>query len=280
MIRFFISFLNTEIVISVLLFIIILLHFLPRRIPAAVWSVLWLIIALRIIVPFSVYRSPAFISADIPASPLEIRLTEYSPFSYSDEPSSSPKSPQDQQILKVSGAGKDAFFSMSVSQRTTNVLTGIFWVWLSGVICVLSVFSVRNLRLSRKLKRSIVNTDGIYETDLVENAAVFGIFKPVICLNPSSDPDIRDILISHEKTHIRRRDPLKKCIAFLLLSLHWFNPLAWAGFRYFLLDMEMACDEAVLKRRDHNYMIHYAEVLLKENTRLPRYKEAGMGFSG
>jgi beta-lactamase regulating signal transducer with metallopeptidase domain len=121
------------------------------------------------------------------------------------------------------------------------------YVWLIGMAAMLVYAVVSYALLKRKLRFATKREGGVYETDAIPSPFVLGSVRPKIYLPVGlADADLEYIL-RHERTHIRRRDYLVKPLAFLALALHWFNPLVWLA--YFLLgaDIEMSCDEQVLR---------------------------------
>lgn len=120
-------------------------------------------------------------------------------------------------------------------------------LWLMGSIAMLiySVISFVNLR--RKLVGAVRLRDNIYLADHIVTPFVLGVFRPKIYLPSTLREEEQSYVILHEQTHIRRLDHIVKILAFLALAVHWFNPLVWVAFVLAVKDMEMSCDERVLK---------------------------------
>ena len=121
------------------------------------------------------------------------------------------------------------------------------YVWLAGVAAMLIFGVISYLLLKRKMRAAIRTEDNIYESDAVQSPFVLGALKPKIYIPHNLSEQERGYIIFHEQTHIRRRDHIVKFAAYFILCLHWFNPLAWAAFLLMSVDMEMSCDERVLK---------------------------------
>ena len=144
------------------------------------------------------------------------------------------------------------------------------WLWCAGVLLLAACALVRALALRRRL-RSAVCRDGVCEAAGLRSAFVFGLIRPRVCLPAGLDPEIRAVILAHEREHIRRGDPLVRLIAFAALCVHWFNPLAWLAFSLMTRDMEMRCDEAVVSgdpRRKKQYgaaLLAFAVVGEKEH---------------
>ena len=121
---------------------------------------------------------------------------------------------------------------------------------------------VSTLLLKRQLKNARSTEENIFEANNLETPFLFGIIKPKIYLPAGLDDAERSYILLHEQTHIRRKDHIIKAFAFLTLSVHWFNPLAWIAFRLMTADMELSCDEKVLKEMDGDIRKPYAATLL------------------
>jgi len=138
----------------------------------------------------------------------------------------------------------------------------LFAIWVIGVTAVLCYMLISSLKLRKYLICSICERDNIYLAEDIELPMVFGVIRPHIYLPTSMDAEHRSYVLAHEQTHIMRRDPIKKLIAFLIVGVHWFNPLAWVAFILLERDMEMACDEETVKRLGDESKKAYAGTLL------------------
>lgn len=123
-----------------------------------------------------------------------------------------------------------------------------FIIYTIGFISCLFYAIFHLLKCKRKFKDAIHVRDNIYKTDLIENALVFGFIKPKIYVNPYLlEKDELAFVLKHEQYHIKRRDYLVKPLAFCILAILWFNPLVWLSFHAMMKDMEISCDEEVMK---------------------------------
>lgn len=152
-----------------------------------------------------------------------------------------------------------------VSRQELFILFGKY-VWISGIGIMFLYFAVSVVRIRRKVSVSIPLKENIYITDERISPFVMGIFRPRIYLPGNLGPEEQEYIILHEKFHIRRLDHVVKPIAFAALCIHWFNPLAWISFILFCKDMEMSCDEAVVKRMGENIRADYSASLLALST--------------
>lgn len=146
-------------------------------------------------------------------------------------------------------------------------------VWLAGAVILLGYSVISMLRLRRKLVGwvPLKGEKNVRLADHIPSPFVLGVFRPKIYL-PSGLPEgERDYILLHERTHIRRCDHIFRALAWLALSIHWFNPLVWLAFHLAGKDMEMSCDEAVLRKMGRDVRADYSSSLLRLSTgkRLP-----------
>lgn len=154
-----------------------------------------------------------------------------------------------QGLAKTAADGESIFFLLGV-------------LWLVGVC----LFLLGSLYSFWKLKRTVAFAvrveDGVYETDRIKTAFVLGFFRPRIYLPKGLSPSDVRLILEHERAHIRRHDHQIKAAAWLILLLHWFNPLLWVSFWLMGRDMEISCDESVLKNLNGQGRADYGDALL------------------
>lgn len=135
-------------------------------------------------------------------------------------------------------------------------------IWALGVILILAYGLMGYVRLKRRVKLSFANGNGTYSCDYIESPMAFGILSPRIYIPTGVDASGLDHVIGHEMVHLRRHDTLFKLLAYLILAFYWINPVAWLAFKFFNLDMELSCDEAVLKKADTKAIENYGKWLV------------------
>lgn len=142
----------------------------------------------------------------------------------------------------------------------TNVLAAL---WLAGLAAMLLYAFLSWLRLRLPVREAVPAGDGRYICDRLRDPFILGLFRPCIYL-PSdlSEPELSCVL-AHERAHLRRRDHIWKPLGWLLLSVHWFNPLVWLAYALFCRDVEYACDESVVGGLDADGRRAYARALLE-----------------
>ena len=140
------------------------------------------------------------------------------------------------------------------------------WVWLAGVGCLALYSGIGYLRLRRKLVGAVPYRGNAYLADHIATPFVLGVLFPKIYIPFSVPHGERHYILAHERCHIRRGDPVWKLLAYAALCVHWFNPLVWVSFLLAEKDMEMSCDEAVIRKLSANDRANYASALLRLST--------------
>lgn len=156
--------------------------------------------------------------------------------------------------------------AVEVSMRKLFIFVGKY-VWISGIGILFLYCVISTVKICKKVSISIPLKENIYITDETVSPFVMGIFHPRIYLPECFSGKEQEYIILHEKFHIRRFDHIVKPAAFAALCIHWFNPLVWTAFFLFCKDMEMSCDEAVIKKMGENIRADYSASLLALSTR-------------
>ncbi len=125
-----------------------------------------------------------------------------------------------------------------------------FAIWAIGFFVLLFIGIKGYTDLKKKVSLSFSDKKGIRVCDYIDSPMVFGIFKPAIYVPSGIDTSELEYVIKHEKIHLKRKDPLIKLCAFVILAFYWMNPFAWLAFKLINLDMELSCDEAVLEKEN------------------------------
>ena len=149
------------------------------------------------------------------------------------------------------------------SEKTSNIFSILTFVWLGGTLAMFSYAIIKAIKVKRRLSEAVKleGYDDVYLTDYVRNAFVFGLIRPRIYMNYSVTEEQRKYVLAHEREHIARKDYLFKAEAYVLLSLYWFVPWIWVAFIIYSRDMELACDEGVIRTMDPESRARYAETL-------------------
>ncbi|GBG07759.1 hypothetical protein PAT3040_02320 [Paenibacillus agaridevorans] len=142
------------------------------------------------------------------------------------------------------------------------IMEALAAVWIVGMLAIVSYAIISYVRLQRKLSIATRVRDYIYESDQIKAPFVMGMLRPRIFLPLGLANEDFNYIVKHEQTHIRRYDYLIKPAAFLVLAVHWFNPIIWLSYYLMIKDMEMSCDESVMKRSEGDTRAAYSYTLL------------------
>ena len=229
-----------------------------RRAPRWAVCALWGLVALRLLLPVTI-ESPVSLQAE-EAPPIRayhaIRQQETDT---ADTPLIS--APQD--TPAVSAVPGEVQTTTRVSGSETVSLTRMLpWLWLTGVGCMLLYMALSYLRMWAKVRKAPHLYSNVYRCDDFGTPFVLGVFSPRIYLPDGLPEDDLPQVLAHERCHIRRGDHIVKPLAFLLLSLHWFNPALWLAYILLGRDMERACDELALKNADAANRAAYTRALV------------------
>lgn len=151
----------------------------------------------------------------------------------------------------------------NAKESAVNLTTWLAGIWLTGVVAICIYSIVQMLILRRNLIGAVPYKENIYYADHISSPFVLGFIRPKIYVPSSIEKSEWDYIIMHEKYHIRRGDHIVRILAFLALCVHWFNPLVWIAFMQSGKDMEMSCDEAVMRQMKQDIRAEYSESLLR-----------------
>lgn len=167
-------------------------------------------------------------------------------------------------------------------RETTALFKGVMAVWLAGMTLILGIQLEAVFRLKKRIAREnwvrYSSKKRIAEVRGIDTPFLWGFWRPIIYLPMNMEPEERKYVIAHEQFHRRRKDYLTKIVFFLIVTLHWFNPLVWAAYRLCCKDMEISCDEAVLQQFEGNIRKQYAESLLKYAAAQSGYATVSLTF--
>lgn len=155
---------------------------------------------------------------------------------------------------------EQSVLTLSLGQEVWSIIS---FVWLAGVLLLNSYAAVAYLRLRIIVRDSVREFDNIYTNENLSTPFILGIIRPGIYLPQSLTEQEREMILAHERSHLSHLDYLLKPLAFLILSLHWFNPAVWPGYFCFCRDIEIACDERVIAEIGADKKKTYASVLLQ-----------------
>ena len=249
----FLKLVNLSISASWLILAVLVLRFVLKKAPKWVMPLLWGVVALRLVCLFSIESALSLIpSAE--TIPSEIVTETREPVLYEQATLDIVTNPTLPSAAEV---------PVGVSRQQAQMDFNIYSVlWLAGMAALLVHALVSAGKLKRKLVTAILLRDHIYESEFVDSPFVFGVVKPNIYLPMHMDEETAAHVIAHERAHLARRDHWWKVLGYLVLALHWFNPLVWVAYILFCRDIELACDEKVVKGLDGAARADYSQALL------------------
>lgn len=250
----FLKLLNLSISASWLVLAVLVLRLISKRSPKWVNVLLWGIVALRLVLPFSIESAVSLIPSAETVSPAAVQF----------DPAPTITSGVSVIDNAVNPSLSEHFAAVpTASVNPLYVWTEIAgWVWLIGLGAMLLYALVSYLRLRRRVSVSLPIQDHIYLCDAISSPFILGVVKPRIYLPSGLDEVQRQNVLSHERAHLARRDHWWKPLGFVLLTVYWFNPVLWLAYTLLCRDIELACDERVIRTMDESAVKTYSTVLL------------------
>ena len=253
MIDAFIKILNMSISASWVVLVVLLLRLLLKRAPKWVFVLLWAIVGIRMLCPFSIESAFSMIPSVQTIDPdimLDITPTVETGVSVIDHAVNP----------VIAGSNTPAIGASANPLQISFALMAVIWLTGMAVMLLYAVVSYVNLR--RKVAEAFKVETNIYQSERIAFPFVLGVFRPRIYLPFQISEQNATFVIAHEQSHIHRKDHLWKPIGFLLLAIHWFNPLLWLAYVLLCRDIELACDERVIKELETEERANYSAALL------------------
>ena len=249
----FLKIINMSISASWLILAVLILRFVLKKAPKWINVLLWGIVAVRLICPFSfesalslipsaetfpekIISGPSF-DVQTGITPIDNRINDY--------------------------LGDRYFEGVTVTANNgNNIMTIITIVWTIGILLLVTYTVISYWRLHREIDTAVRYKDNIFQSENVNSPFVLGIINPRIYLPFSMNEQDMEHVVAHEQAHIRRKDHWWKPLGFLLLTIHWFNPLMWLAYVLLCRDIELACDEKVIKGLSNEQRADYTQALV------------------
>ena len=251
--------LNMSLTGSIVIAVVLLARLLLKRAPKIYSYALWMVVLFRLLCPLSITAGLSVLR------PIPVTTTPgISTVSY-------------QPVAQAISGGISANTTQEpapVQDRKPSALQLSAGIWLIGASVMAIYSATQYLVLRRSLKEAVHLGGSVYLADRIPTPFVMGVLRPRIYLPSATPVEERRFIIAHERHHIRRGDPVWKLLGYAALCLHWFNPLVWLAFSLAGKDMEMSCDEAVIKQMGKHIRGDYAQALL----RLAAHKSAAPGM--
>ena len=249
----FIKLLNMSITASWLILVVVLLRLIFGRTSKSIRCILWALVGIRLVCPFSfesylsLVPSAQTVSPDILYAQTPEIHSGISVFNTYVNPVIS------ESLAPTAGASVNP---MQVVSYIASI------VWIAGMAAMVLYGAISYVRLRRKVTEAVPLRDNLWQSEAVISPFVLGFFRPRIYLPFHMDEEAMSHVVAHENAHIRRGDHRIKPIGFLLLTIYWFNPLIWLAYILFCRDIELACDERVVKKMPVDDKKAYSKALL------------------
>ena len=249
----FLKVVNMSISAGWLVLAVLALRLILKKAPKWVNVLLWGIVAVRLICPFSIESALSLIPSTETFSP-EIMMDWTPEISTGIEPLDQVVNP----VISTSFAPNPG-----TSANPLQILIPVAAnLWLLGVLILLTYTAISYLSLRLKLRTAVILRDNIFQCETVSSPFVLGILKPKIYLPYSMDGNNLNHVVAHEQAHIKRKDHWWKPLGFLLLTVYWFNPLMWLAYILLCRDIELACDEKVIAELGNEQRADYTQALV------------------
>lgn len=272
----FLKFLNMSITAGYLIAAVILLRFLLKHSPKWICCLMWTAVAFRLLCPFTLESSMSLTPSAEVISQRTVQSTQgtvnigiefFTGINAIDAPVND---------------YLDSHYFEGVTVRANNlsIITSVMGViWLIGIAAMLTYALISYLKVKKKVSVSLNEEQNIWICDEIKTPFILGIVKPKIYLPSSLSKEQEEYILAHERAHLARLDHIAKPFGFLILSLHWFNPLVWLSYVLFSKDIELACDERVIKTLDLAGKKSYSETLLSLSIPVKTAIAAPLAFS-
>lgn len=265
MTELFLKIVNMSISAGWLVLVVLVLRMVLNKAPKWVNVLLWGIVAVRLICPVAIESSVSLMNVDTAQEIADdILYTYVGPGGAYWDDSEEYQEAVDAGIEPIHG-GHGHYYVLTGETPTTEIAIladRLAWVWFAGMSAMVIYTAGSYFSLRRKLRTAVILRNGIFQCEAVRSPFVLGIIKPKIYLPYHINAQDLEYVVAHESAHIRRRDHWWKPLGFFLLALHWFNPLLWAAYILLCRDIELACDEKVIREMGNEQRADYTQALV------------------
>ena len=269
----FVKLVNMSVAAGWLILAVLVLRLLLKKAPRWITCLLWAMVAVRLVCPISLQSPVSAYQVAAPAAVQKSGQVEYFHYVYEsgDKPSiqldvdairPAEAIPAQPQTTPEQSAAAEPVQETAGRGDPTRYLPPLVTVWLAvgGALLLYGLGSTLRLRL--RVREAMRLRDNIWVCDAVTSPFLLGLFRPRVYLPSGMDGAQLDYVLAHEQAHLRRGDHLWKPLGFLLLAVYWYNPLVWAAYILFCRDMELACDERVIRDMAAEERATYSQALL------------------
>ncbi len=265
----FVELLNMSINASCVVLAVLILRLIFRRVPKWIHCAMWLMVAFRLICPFSIESEFSIMPSEniISQSAASSEVSEQAVVA-DDSEKISPEVSDDSAVQKSPQQSYTPRIEQSSPKRSVkqSVIHYGAYVWMFGLAAIAAYGIVSYAVLRRRVSEAVKLRENIYQCDRIDSPFMMGMIRPKIYLPFGMSGQNMEYVIAHEQAHIHRRDNLTKIFAFALTAVYWFNPLIWLAYVLLCRDIELACDESVIRGRDTDERKAYSMALLECST--------------
>ena len=246
---FFIALINRSVSVCWLILAVLVIRLLFRKAPKWLNPLLWGLVGLRLVLPFSVQSIWSLIPS---ADPVQQSIVP------------SIQNGVHQWNTLINGYIENSTITETapMDNNIGSILTVFVLIWAIGVLALLLYSAVSYIQLHRRIQTAVRLRENIWQSEKVDSPFVLGMIHPRIYMPFKISNNDAAFIIAHEQAHIQRRDHWWKPIGFLILTVYWFNPLLWIAYKMFCEDIELACDEKAVSGYDRMQRADYSQVLL------------------
>jgi len=255
----FLKLLNMSINAGWLVLAVVVIRMLTRKAPKYLHCVLWALVALRLVMPFSLPSPTSVLPTAEPVPPAVVYRAERAvPAPTLQTVPTVPNAP----ATVTPAPQTEPEMPATATPAPASPLDIAAVVWLSGCGLMALYALASYLRLRYRVRAALLLRERVWLCDEIDTPFILGIVRPRIYLPSAMDGDSMAHVCAHEEAHLKRLDHLWKPLGFLLLAVHWFNPLVWLAYILLCRDIELACDERVIRSMDAEAIRAYSRTLL------------------
>ena len=249
----FLKILNLSYSASWLILAVLIVRLLLKKAPKWINCLLWALVAVRMILPFSLESAMSLLPSK-EVLPADIQSTDVPHI--------------ESGIYAINNTVNPVIADTLAPAEVTSVnpmqviVSVLCIVWVAGILAMAVYASISYVKIKRSVREAAILEKGIMECDDVKSPFILGILRPVIYVPSGMDSETLELVLAHEKAHMKRRDYIWKPLGYALLSVYWFNPLSWIAYILLCRDIESACDEKVIRDKSSDYMAAYSQALL------------------
>ena len=251
--------LNMSMTGSIVILLVMLARLILKRAPKIFSYALWAVVLFRLLCPVAFTAPVSVLNALEPKVQEASESTSVIYFI----PAEVNQNPDFTFVPAENQSGTEPVQEEEPEHTRLDLMTVASYVWLSGTGIMIAYSVIQYVRLRLKLIGAMAYRGNVYRADYIDTPFVMGIFSPKIYLPSDVPTNERKYIIAHERHHISRCDHIIKLLAYFALCIHWFNPLVWAAFILAGKDMEMSCDEAVIRKMGSQIRADYSASLLR-----------------